>query len=244
MNVQLARAAKATDCGGGLPTSAAWLNSQNSEEDVTMPYAEMQFETLGCLLSIPPGTPPRDGWPILLYLHGSGEAAPMRIAQALTLHGPLNPHSATIATNGFIVVAPQLPEPGGDVWATRSDTIAKLAADVAGKNHGDRSRQYLTGFSFGGNGALEIGAREPKLWAALWAVDPPRAAPPPGDHPIWVSAGARSRAQAARFAGFMTPESGARRVLHDAGLNHVETAANAYQDSAVYNWLQTHRSAA
>jgi poly(3-hydroxybutyrate) depolymerase len=167
----------------------------------------------------------------------------MPIAEALTRHGPLNPHSAAIATDGFILVAPQLPAPGGDVWATRSDTIAKLAVDVVGKNRGDRSRLYLTGFSFGGNGALEIGARKPKLWAALWPVDPTRAAPPPGDQAIWVSAGARSRAHAERFAGFMTPESGTRRVLHDAGLNHIETAANAYQGSAVYNWLLAHRSA-
>lgn len=167
----------------------------------------------------------------------------MPIARALTLHGPLNPEAAAIATQSFIVVAPQLPAPGGDVWAARADSLTKLASDVAADHRRDRARIYLTGFSFGGNGVLDIGPKQPALWAALWPVDPTRPLAPEGDQPVWLSAGDRSRARADRLPGFVDRQPGARRVLHDAGLGHVATAANAYRDRAVYDWLLTHRSA-
>ena len=204
-----------------------------------MPYTELQFGALRCLLSVPLGVAPETGWPVIVFLHGRDEAAPVPVAQALTRHGPLSPRASSVATSGFIVVAPQLPAPGGDVWAARSDLIVELAEEMVSAQRGDRSRLYLSGFSFGGNGVLDIGPKT-TFWAALWPVDPTRPVAPAGDQPVWISGGDRSRARAKRLPGFVEPQPGARRVLHDAGLNHVETAARAYQDDAVYSWLLSH----
>ena len=59
------------------------------------------------LLSVPGSDPPASGsWPLLCFLHGYDEGAPMPIERALTLHGPLAARSSPLATASLIVVAP------------------------------------------------------------------------------------------------------------------------------------------
>ncbi len=53
--------------------------------------------------------------PVLMFLHGYDEGAPMDIHDALTLHGPLRAGNPDSALEQFIIVAPQMPV-RGDVW--------------------------------------------------------------------------------------------------------------------------------
>jgi predicted peptidase len=214
----------------------------------TMAYDEREYSALRCLISVPPGSVDAGGWPLLLFLHGSQEAAPMDLRAALTAHGPLRPSSGSVATQRFLVVAPQLPAPGGDVWGAHAAAVRAIARAVARDYQGDLTRCYLTGFSFGGNGVVDIGPRQGETWAALWAVDPTRAPLEASTRPIWVSAGDRARPNKESFRVVWgvrdrLPDSPSDRVYEDAGLDHVPTATAAYRDEAIYEWLLKHRSA-
>jgi predicted peptidase len=74
----------------------------------------------------------------------------------------------------FLVVCPQL-EKRRPWEATDAVWVDELLAEiVAQHNGGDRSRVYLTGFSYGGEGVfiLADALQNQWNWGALWAVDP------------------------------------------------------------------------
>lgn len=181
-------------------------------------------------------------WPLLCFLHGRGEAAPVDIEAALTRHGPLKDSSSAQVTK-FIVIAPQLQSPGGDVWLRYADALQKM---VQALPNVDPSRRYLTGFSFGGDGVLDIAPQQVGFWAALWAVDPTRGPQAPAPQPIWLSAGECARPHEAAFRRVLDtkPRSGgeaANFVYEDRHLKHVATAAAAYADDKPYKWLLSKR---
>jgi predicted peptidase len=181
---------------------------------------------------------------VLVFLHGAGECAPADLRAAMTAHGPLRAGSAAAATQKFLVVAPQLPAPGGDEWRGRAKAVREIARMAAAQYGGNPAKTYLTGFSYGANGVLDLGFRHLEVWAALWAVDPTRLPAGTTPRPIWVSAGEHSRNNRATFAARLGVQDRARgalppqdRVYHDAGLDHVATATEAYADDEIYEWL-------
>jgi poly(3-hydroxybutyrate) depolymerase len=199
------------------------------------------------LLSIPDAAVAAPGTrPLLCFLHGYDEGAPMPIRQALTRHGPLAPGSAPVATSEFLVIAPQLPA-RGDLWDRFAEAVGRIVRQVQQQHRADPGRAYLTGFSFGGNGVFDLALEQRATWAALWPVDPTRA--PSGDpgRPIWLSSGEISRRRAGSFIerlGLEPPgaEGPGDRVYEDRGLDHVGTAGSAYRDEGVYRWLLAKRS--
>lgn len=214
-----------------------------------MEYRVREYRSFKCLISVPVGATREGGWPLLVFLHRSGEAAPNELNAALTTHGPLCARSGCAATRRFVVVAPQLPEPGSDVWELQAGAVKAIGLDVANDYGGNFARIYLTGFSFGGNGVLKIGVRERDAWAALWPVDPTMRPAEGTDRPLWLSAGPLSRANKAAFRNVWglqdcVPEAPphSTRVYEDAGLNHVDTASAAYRNDDIYCWLLTHCS--
>lgn len=140
--------------------------------------------------------------PVLCFLHGYGEAAPMAIREALTLHGPLQSGNSQRVTERFIIVAPQLPTAGNN-WNTESAAIRQIVTAVQTEFRGNPDRTYLTGFSFGGNGVFDIGIAQPSLWAALWPVDPTRPPKTRLQRPLWLSLGEISRRQRTAFTQLM-----------------------------------------
>lgn len=208
---------------------------------------EFEHDLFRILVSIPAGQPPKNGWPVLAFLHGRDEAAPAELGSAMTLHGPLNPQAASIATQEFLVIAPQLPAPGGNVWGSKADHVKSLAQSIASERCGNTKKMYLTGFSFGGNGVLRIGVEQPDVWAALWAVDPTEPPMQRAEQPIWISAGQYSRRYEKEFKDKLkipvwmpdeTPSTDG--VYEDSRLSHVETAKKGYSCSAAYAWLSKH----
>src|SRR5947209_20558179 len=99
------------------------------------------------LLRLPPNSerPP----PLLVFLHGYDEGAPMPIERALTRHGPLAAGSSPLATAGLIVVAPQLPT-RGDLWHRYADAVEEVVRQVRAHYRADPPPTRLTGFSFRG----------------------------------------------------------------------------------------------
>src|SRR3982750_4363707 len=90
-------------------------------------------------------SPKSDGTPVLCFLHGNGEAAPMDIKEAAAKHGPLR-HDNPQVTEGFIVVVPQLPPKArGNNWHKYADPVRELVEQVQAKYGGNPKQTYLTG---------------------------------------------------------------------------------------------------
>ena len=111
-----------------------------------MPYEEREYNALRCLISVPPGQAPKEGWPVLVFLHGAGEDAPLNLPKAMTRHGPLSPGANVLVTGRFLVIAPQLPAPGGNVWGERSQDVDAIAIAAATEFRGNQTQIFLTGF--------------------------------------------------------------------------------------------------
>jgi predicted peptidase len=194
------------------------------------------------LLSVPGSDPSSSGaWPLLCFLHGYDEGAPMPVERALTRHGPLAAGSSPMATSDFIVVAPQLPA-RGDLWPRYAEAVEQVVRQVQAQHNADPARTFLTGFSFGSNGVFDLALKQRELWAALWPVDPTRVPPEDPGRPVWLSSGQVSRPNASAFIRRLRlePLRGAEptdRVYEDRGQDHVGTARLAYQDDRIYGWL-------
>ena len=192
------------------------------------------------LLSLPSreGQEPR---PVLCFLHGYDEGAPMEIQRALTLHGPLRPGNPAGVRERFIVVAPQLPL-RGDLWHRYADAVLGIVDEVRTRHGGDPRRSYLSGFSFGGNGVFDLARAQPDVWAALWPVDPTRVPREDPRRPVWLSIGEVARYRKEGFIRAMglrpvgvVPEGD--RLYLDEGEDHVGSATRAYRDERIYDWL-------
>ena len=197
------------------------------------------IRTCGC------GAVPVHAPPLLCFLHGYDEAAPLEICAALTRHGPLQATHPPSALDQFVIVAPQLPT-RGDVWHRYAHAVRQIVLEEA-QNYGcDEQRLYLTGFSFGGNGVFDLALAQPDLWAALWPVDPTRVPTQPIAMPIWLSIGEIARYQARAFIQRLALEAAdsvttGDRVWCDDGADHVGTATRAYSDARIYAWLRSKR---
>lgn len=164
----------------------------------------------------------------------------MDIHAALTLHGPLRAGNPPQVSNHFIIVAPQLPVPGGDIWSRYAPAVQQLIKAVQAQYHGDPRRTYLTGFSFGGNGVLDIALAQSNFWAALWAVDLTRISALP-ERLIWLCLRQRHPRTHDFISGLklLSAETDLQgnRVYTISGRDHVDAATSAYRDRRIYDWL-------
>lgn len=138
------------------------------------------------LLALPPDYNAANGkrWPVLLFLHGSGERG--NDVWAVVRHGPpkllrsdVTPPAGetpndrarrenarqSLAEN-FIVVSPQCPK---NAW-WETEALLALLDEVAATHPVDPQRVYLAGLSMGGYGAWELGLAHPERFAALIAI--------------------------------------------------------------------------
>jgi predicted peptidase len=183
--------------------------------------------------------------PLLCFLHGYDEAAPLDIFDGLTRHGPLRASNPRDWIDKLVIVAPQLPT-RGDCWHRYAHVVRQIVLSEAQQHHCDLQRLYLTGFSFGGNGVFDLALAQPELWAALWAVDPTRVPTTSIRTPAWLSLGEISRYQARGFIRRLRLEPAdseprSDRMWSDDGEDHVGTATLAYRDKRIYDWLLNKR---
>jgi predicted peptidase len=122
------------------------------------------------LLALPTGydATSEKRWPLLLFLHGSGERG--SDVWLVAKHGPPkllragadDPATKQLAEN-FIVVSPQCPL---GVWWD-SDAVLALLDDVMATHRVDAARVYLTGLSMGGFGTWDLAMAHPERFAAI-----------------------------------------------------------------------------
>ncbi len=123
---------------------------------------------------------PERKWPLLLYLHGSGECGTN--LNLLKRNGPTK-YVLSHPEFPIILVSPQTR--GG--WDVRA--LTALLDDVVSKYHVERNQIYLTGLSMGGGGTWSLAASHPERFAAVVPVSgvgDPAAASRLATLPIWV----------------------------------------------------------
>ncbi|AIE85477.1 prolyl oligopeptidase family serine peptidase [Fimbriimonas ginsengisoli] len=117
---------------------------------------------VGFLVDLPEGyeRDPKQKWPFILFLHGSGERGDN--LSKVRVHGPPKE-----VANGrklpFIVVSPQCPD--GQIWDT--EVLSGLVNELEKRYRIDKTREYLTGLSMGGFGVWELAAAMPDRFAAI-----------------------------------------------------------------------------
>lgn len=112
------------------------------------------------LVYLPEDYEQKEKWPLLLFLHGSGERGDN--LDLVTIHGP-----PKLIKNGkkfpFIVISPQCPK--GQLW--QPIELTALLDDVEKRYRVDKDRVYVTGLSMGGFGTWALAAHTPYRFAAL-----------------------------------------------------------------------------
>ena len=179
-------------------------------------------------------------WPLLLFLHGSGERG-----DDLGLVRPYGPPRQIERGEDlpFVVVAPQCP--AEQQWD--SDMLRALLDRVCAGHRVDLDRVYLTGFSMGGLGTWAAAAAFPDRFAAIAPICPPslwcdfRGL---ARLPTWCFHGAQDTAVSVEESHEM------RRRIEEAGgtvrLTVYDDAEHdcwtrTYEDPALYAWLLEHR---
>ena len=99
-------------------------------------------------------------WPLLIFLHGSGESG-IDLSK-VKVHGP-----PKLIEQGkkfpFIVVSPQAPPNTG--W--KAEILKGMLDDLKRKYRVDNDRVYLTGLSMGGFGTWDLSQKFPDEFAAI-----------------------------------------------------------------------------
>ncbi|MEO8160104.1 MAG: alpha/beta hydrolase-fold protein [Arenimonas sp.] len=116
---------------------------------------------------VPEGPRPAAGWPVLLFLHGSGERGDDGLRQ--TQVGLPAAIRADRARFPMLVVMPQARADTRWSGAIAKMAIAALDASLR-EFHGDPERQLLSGLSIGGQGVWLLAAENPQRFAAIAPV--------------------------------------------------------------------------
>ncbi|MEN7550503.1 alpha/beta hydrolase [Rapidithrix thailandica] len=112
------------------------------------------------LLYVPSQKPASGKYPLLLFLHGSGERG--EDLEKVKTHGP--PSFLNDSTDfPFVVVSPQCPE--GQRW--NIPLLLRLLDQIEQKLPIDTDREYVTGLSMGGFGTWELAQAAPSRFAAI-----------------------------------------------------------------------------
>ncbi|MBI5838212.1 MAG: prolyl oligopeptidase family serine peptidase [Candidatus Eisenbacteria bacterium] len=116
---------------------------------------------------VPPGFDAAKRWPVVLFLHGSGERGSDGERQVKIGLGPAirrNPGRFPL-----LAVFPQAPDDSS--WLGEPGRAALAALDSAmAEFSGDPARVYLTGLSMGGYGCWHLAWEDTTRWAAVVSV--------------------------------------------------------------------------
>lgn len=211
-------------------------------QSVTVKSGDASRE-LHYLLFLPKGYDASDKtkqWPLMLFLHGSGERG--ENLELVKMHGPPKIVEAKPDFE-FIVVSPQCPKESR--W--QADELLQLIDQVSKAHAVDPNRLYVTGLSMGGSGTWQLAAAQPQRFAAIAPICGRAdldSAPQIKHLPIWVFHGAKDSATSvehnkAIVAALKAAGGEPKFTLYpDAG--H-DSWTETYNNPEFYAWLLTQR---
>ena len=207
---------------------------------------------------------PKEGWPLLLFLHGYGECGDQ--LQKVKKHGPPKLIGRFDSLAGCFIVSPQCPKNSWwrvNVLKALVDEVVKQCGDI------DPQRLYVTGLSMGGYGIWSFVSHYPDYFAAAIPIcgggDPfalPANRPPIKSGiknefkpdglkkakglALWTFHGGRDRSVPIKETQKLVDilkGVGAQKVRFTAypEAAHVAAWQKAYQNPETWNWLFSQR---
>jgi predicted peptidase len=192
------------------------------------------------------GKDPQQKWPLILFLHGSGErGSDLELLKRQPLPKTLDQQKDF----PFIVVSPQLPVAMGN-WSGLIDPMNVLVNQIQATYSVDTQRVYLTGLSMGGFGTWEFALRYPWRFAAIVPIAGgykhqsnaiPETICDLKDLPVWVFHGARDTTvvpgQSEDMVDALRACGGNVRLTLYPDADHGASWTRAYADPELYKWL-------
>jgi predicted peptidase len=195
---------------------------------------------MGYLISLPKDYEKQEKWPLLLFLHGSGERGDD--LELVKVHGP----PKLIAAGKefpFIVVSPQCPK--GRWWEPIE--LVALLDDLAKTYKIDPDRVCVTGLSMGGFGTWRLAAYAPDRFAAIapicgggethWAKQFPHI-------PCWTFHGAKDAGvkleRSQQMIEALTKAGGTPKLTVYPEAEH-DSWTETYNNPELYEWLLDQR---
>lgn len=180
-------------------------------------------------------------WPLVLFLHGSGDGENRRILQKW---GPTRQISQG-RQFPFILVAPRSPSGPWQGWD--APQLGALLDEIETKYRVDKNRVYVTGLSMGGFGTWRLASEFPERFAALAPFcggadvnEAHRVA----HIPTWAFHGDRDTAvpvyHTLRMIEAIRKAGGDPRMTIYPGVGH-QCWEEAYSGQEFYDWLLSHR---
>jgi len=225
----------------------------------------LQGTTYKYQVFVPEDWTTHEKWPVILFLHGSGERGEDGMDQTDVGIG-----TAIRSDRGHFHAIVVMPQCRKNSWWTQPpmDDMAMATLQAATKEfHGDPQRTYLTGISMGGYGSWHLAAKYPNTFAALvvvcGGVHPPDAtlkmhpelvkfSPPDGPKayaetaarvgkmPVWIFHGADDNivpvAESQKMADAMKAVGAEVHYTEYPAVKHVSWD-KAYDEPKLYPWL-------
>jgi len=178
-------------------------------------------------------------WPLILYLHGSGErGVDLNKLDRFGLTGFLKQ-----AVNfPFITLAPLCPE--NEIWDNNYKATMSLLDQILKNYRIDQKKIYLTGMSMGGCGAWHFGIFNPNRFAAIVPVcgfvATPHAVRVLKSKPIWTFHGKMDKSvpvdATENLVKILGGVSENIRFTKYKNKGH-EVCTIAYYENGLYDWL-------
>jgi predicted peptidase len=202
------------------------------QQPATADFTVTKRDSLRYLLYLPEDydRDPGKDWPLILFLHGSGERGDD--LETVKNYG-LAKKLESWPDCPFIVVSPQCP--AGLAWFFKFDALTGLLDLIEQNYRVDRQRVYLTGLSMGGNGTWELATLHPERFAAIAPICGRGISLSPMEQlkemPIWVFHGAKDP---------VVPISESERMVE--GLRNIgnEVRFTVYPDAGHNSWTATY----
>ena len=221
------------------------VRSQTTQRFSKQVYVDEQGDSLQYRLLYPDANPHRK-YPLVIFLHGSGERGSDNDAQ-LQWGVMQFATDENMMQHPAVVIAPQCPR--GVAWSNFDRATMKLNPDPSKPMHllmglihkmietmpVDTNRIYITGLSMGGFGTFDAIARDPDLFAAAVPVcgggDTSRAASI-ASIPLWIFHGADDPSVPVGLSQAML------KALTDAGARPGYTQ---YPEVGHFSWIEAYR---
>ncbi|MCO5262969.1 MAG: prolyl oligopeptidase family serine peptidase [Lentimicrobium sp.] len=222
---------------------SAWIGiqAQTVQHEGSFTGTVIRQVSLNYLLYLPESyDPDKDKtWPLLVFLHGSGERG--NDIEKIKVHGP--PKLIEAGQHfPFIVLSPQCPDKRD--WD--AETIYALVKNIAGRYMVDENRIYVTGLSMGGWATWDLAMAYPGYFAAIAPVcgridrNYPRRADELKSMPVWAFHGAADDVvpvtDAAKMIRLLQDAGGNARITIYPGANH-DSWTETYNNPELYEGL-------
>jgi len=180
-------------------------------------------------------------YPLVLFLHGSGETGVDGMKQTYVGLGPV----ARMQEKSFpfFIVFPQSQDRTWDADSKDGQRALAMLAAVQKEYKIDDKRLYLTGLSMGGFGTWSLATKYPDRWAAIVPVcggGDPDQAKAIKDIPCWVFQGDADTAvtpdHSRKMVDALKAAGGKPTYTEYAGIGH-NSWEMAYNTPALYEWL-------